>query len=436
MKRRKASERWHARAEDVIVGGVNSPSRSFKAVGGGAPVTMTAGHGAYLYDVDGNRYIDYLAAYGPVIAGHSHPHIVAAIQAAAQEGTLFGVPTPWETLFAEKLRGAIPELERLRLVNSGTEAVMSAIRVARAFTGKSKILKFAGCYHGHADLVLVAAGSGPSSLGIPDSAGVPESIARDVITVPYNDIDAFERAFERYGDELALVAVEPVVGNFGIVTPTPGFLETVRARTAQSGVLLLYDEVITAFRFRYGAVDYNDVRPDLYTLGKIIGGGLPIGAYGGKRSIMDRIAPLGPAYQAGTLAGNPASVRAGLACLEVLEQPAGYERMEQMAARLERGILEAAAARGVPATINRFGGAFTLFFGEEAIRDYEGAKRTDGKAFAVFFHAMLDRGVCLAPSKYEAWFTTLAHTDKDVDETLEAVWEAMIAVKNSQTSGR
>lgn len=419
------SVQWHERAKQVIIGGVNSPSRSYAAVGGGAPVTLARGDGAYVFDVDGNRYIDYLAAFGPVIVGHAHPHIGEAVASALADGALFGAPTPWETLFAERLTDAIPELERVRFVNSGTEAVMSAVRVARAFTGRTRIVKFAGCYHGHADLVLVAAGSGPSSLGIPDSAGVPPSVAGEVITVPFNDADAFAAAMRTHGSEVACVLVEPVVGNFGIVAPQEGFLERVAAITREWGALLLFDEVITAFRFRFGAVQYNDVRPDLMALGKIIGGGLPIGAYGGKQSIMEQVAPLGPAYQAGTLAGNPASVRAGMACLDILGEPGVYDRMAQLAAQLEQGLRDAAARNGVPVAINRYGGAFATYFGVDRVTCYEDAKQANGEQFAVFFRAMLERGVMLAPSKYEAWFVSNAHTKRDIEQTIEAADDSL-----------
>ena len=413
----------------MIIGGVNSPSRSFKAVGGGAPVTIEKGEGAYLYDVDGNTYVDYLAAYGPIIAGHAHPHIVEAVHQAMQQGSLIGAPTPWETLYAERLQRAIPELERIRFVNSGTEAVMTLLRVARAYTGKTKIMKFAGCYHGHFDQVLVAAGSGPSSLGTPDSAGVPESVANQVVTVPYNDIASFQAAFSKHQDDLACVLIEPVVGNFGIVTPIPGFLEAIRDTTENAGIPLIYDEVITAFRFRFGIVNYNAVKPDLIAMGKIIGGGLPIGAYGGKREIMEQVAPLGPAYQAGTLAGNPASIRAGMACLDVLEAPNVYQQMNALGEKLEDELLRLAKKSGVPITINRLGGGFTVFFGNHQVVNYEDAKRSDSKAFAVFFKAMLARGVHLAPSKYEAWFLTTAHTEKEIDKTLEAAEVSFDEVK-------
>ncbi|MDF2680996.1 MAG: glutamate-semialdehyde -aminomutase [Brevibacillus sp.] len=419
---REKSAHLHQQAIDVILGGVNSPSRSFKAVGGGAPVTMERAQGAYFWDVDGNRYIDYLAAYGPIITGHAHPHVTQAICEAAANGTLYGTPTPWEVKFATMIREAIPSMERIRFNNSGTEAVMTCIRVARAYTGRVKIIKFAGCYHGHSDLVLVAAGSGPSTLGIPDSAGIPQSIANEVITVPFNDVEAFAEAMNRWGHETAAVLVEPIVGNFGIVTPEPGFLEAVNRITHEAGALVVYDEVITAFRFCYGgAQNLLGIEPDLTALGKIIGGGLPIGAYGGRREIMEQVAPLGPAYQAGTMAGNPASIRAGIACLEVLSQPGVYDEFERLGAMLEAGIRQAAQTHGVTMQLNRVKGAMAVYFTDEPVYDYDAAQKADGELFARFFRLMLDEGVCLAPSKYEAWFVTTAHTEEDIRETIAAV---------------
>ncbi|MBW8351471.1 glutamate-1-semialdehyde 2,1-aminomutase [Bacillus sp. IITD106] len=419
------SEKIHKEALEHIVGGVNSPSRSYKAVGGGSPVTMERAKGAYLYDVDGNRYIDYLAAYGPIITGHAHPHITEAIKKAAETGVLYGTPTPHEVKFAKMIKEAIPSLDKIRFVNSGTEAVMTTIRVARAFTGRNKILKFAGCYHGHSDLVLVAAGSGPSQLGMPDSAGVPESIAQEVITVPYNDIESFKEAMNKWGNEIAAVLTEPIVGNFGIVEPLPGYLEKVKEITHANGALLIFDEVITAFRFMYGgAQNLLGVTPDLTALGKIIGGGLPIGAYGGRKEIMEKVAPLGPAYQAGTMAGNPASVVSGIACLEVLQEPGIYERLDKLGAMLEKGILEAAKKYNAPITINRLKGALTIYFTNEKVINYEQAEATDGELFAVFFKKMLHQGINLAPSKYEAWFITTAHSEEDVVQTIKAVENA------------
>ncbi|MEH7376198.1 glutamate-1-semialdehyde 2,1-aminomutase [Neobacillus drentensis] len=425
------SERLHNEALEHIVGGVNSPSRSYKAVGGGAPVVMERAHGAYFWDVDGNQYIDYLAAYGPIITGHAHPHITEAIKRAAESGVLYGTPTPHEVKFAKMLKEAIPSMEKVRFVNSGTEGVMTTIRVARAYTGRDKIIKFAGCYHGHSDLVLVAAGSGPSTLGTPDSAGVPKSIAQEVITVPFNDIEPFKEAIAKWGDQIAAVLVEPIVGNFGIVEPKPGFLQEVNDITHAAGALVIYDEVITAFRFMYGgAQDLLGIQPDLTVLGKIIGGGLPIGAYGGRKEIMETVAPLGPAYQAGTMAGNPASILSGIACLEVLKQEGIYDYLDRLGAMLEEGILEAAKENNIQITINRLKGALTVYFTNEKIENYVQAENTNGETFAKFFKHMLHQGINLAPSKYEAWFLTIAHTEADVEATLHAVRNAFFSLDN------
>jgi glutamate-1-semialdehyde 2,1-aminomutase len=425
------SERLHNEALEHIVGGVNSPSRSYKAVGGGAPVVMERAQGAYFWDVDGNQYIDYLAAYGPIITGHAHPHITEAIKRAAESGVLYGTPTPHEVKFAKMLKEAIPSMEKVRFVNSGTEGVMTTIRVARAYTGRDKIIKFAGCYHGHSDLVLVAAGSGPSTLGTPDSAGVPKSIAQEVITVPFNDIEPFKEAIAKWGDQIAAVLVEPIVGNFGIVEPKPGFLQEVNEITHAAGALVIYDEVITAFRFMYGgAQDLLGIQPDLTVLGKIIGGGLPIGAYGGRKEIMETVAPLGPAYQAGTMAGNPASILSGIACLEVLKQEGIYDYLDSLGAMLEEGILEAAKENNIQITINRLKGALTVYFTNEKIENYVQAENTNGETFAKFFKHMLHQGINLAPSKYEAWFLTIAHTEADVEATLHAVRNAFFSLNN------
>ena len=425
------SERLHKEAVEHIVGGVNSPSRSYKAVGGGAPVVMERGQGAYFWDVDGNQYIDYLAAFGPIITGHAHPHITEAIKKAAETGVLYGTPTPHEITFAKMLKEAMPNLEKVRFVNSGTEAVMTTIRVARAYTGREKIIKFAGCYHGHSDLVLVAAGSGPSTLGTPDSAGVTKSTAEEVITVPYNDIESFKEALIKWGSEIAAVLVEPIVGNFGIVEPNPGFLEKVNEFAHEAGALVIYDEVITAFRFMYGgAQDLLGIKPDLTAMGKIIGGGLPIGAYGGRKDIMEQVAPLGPAYSAGTMAGNPASIQAGIACLEVLKQDGVYDYLDRLGAKLEEGILNAAKEYDIQITINRLKGALTVYFTTERIENYTQAQNTDGEMFGRFFKLMLHQGICLAPSKYEAWFVTIAHTEDDIEDTIHAVENAFSQLSN------
>lgn len=413
---------WYEKAQEVIVGGVNSPSRSYKAVGGGSPVFFEKAKGPHMWDVDGNRYIDYLAAYGPLIIGHGHPKLVEAITSAAVEGTLYGTSTKWEVQFASLIREAFPSMERIRFVNSGTEAVMTTIRVARAYTNRTKIIKFEGCYHGHSDLVLVAAGSGPATLGIPDSAGIPQSIANDVITVPFNDIDAFEQALKQFGNEIAAVLVEPIVGNFGIVMPKEGFLAKVNELTHQYGALVIYDEVITAFRFMYGgAQNLLNVTPDMTALGKIIGGGLPIGAYGGRKDIMEQVAPLGPAYQAGTMAGNPASIRAGIATLEVLSDSRLYQQMDQFGKQLEDGIHKLANKYNHSVTLNRLGGGFTVYFTNQPITNYQEAKATDGEKFARFFKLLLEEGILIAPSKYEAWFLTISHTQEDINYTLEAL---------------
>ncbi|MFX3631294.1 MAG: glutamate-1-semialdehyde 2,1-aminomutase [Candidatus Pristimantibacillus sp.] len=424
---RKGSELLYEEALQHIVGGVNSPSRSFKAVGGGAPVFMKRAEGAYFWDVDDNRYIDYLAAYGPIITGHAHPHITKAIVKVAQNGTLYGTPTELEIKLAKMLKEAIPSLDKVRFVNSGTEAVMTTIRVARAYTKRTKIIKFAGCYHGHSDLVLVAAGSGPSTLGIPDSAGIPATIAQEVITVPFNDLEALEQALERWGDDTAAVMVEPIVGNFGMVMPEPGFLEGLCKLTRAAGALVIYDEVITGFRFHYGSTqtfdafpDHQAIEPDLTALGKVIGGGLPIGAYGGRKEIMEQVAPLGPTYQAGTMAGNPASISAGIACLEVLQEPGVYDRMDALAATLADGLQGIADRAGIPLTINRIRGSFSAHFCDHPVTNYDQAQDTDGEVFGRFFKLMLDQGVNLAPSKYEAWFMTTAHTETDIQATLAA----------------
>ncbi|HAM80378.1 glutamate-1-semialdehyde 2,1-aminomutase [Ornithinibacillus bavariensis] len=420
------SELLHEEAQKHIVGGVNSPSRAYKAVGGGAPVYMDRAKGAYFWDVDGNKYIDYLAAYGPIITGHAHPHITEAIKNAAENGVLYGTPTPLENKFAKMLKKAIPSLEKVRFTNSGTEAVMTTIRVARAYTGRTKVIKFAGSYHGHFDAVLVQAGSGPSTLGTPDSAGIPLSVAQDMITVPFNDIDAYKEALDKWGDDLACVLVEPIVGNFGIVEPKEGFLQAVNDLTHEVGALVIYDEVITAFRFTYGSSQQiYGIEPDMTAMGKIIGGGLPIGAYGGRKDIMEQVAPLGPAYQAGTMAGNPASMSAGIACLEVLQQEGVYERLDELGERLENGILAKADKYNIAISINRLKGALTVYFGStNEVTNYAEAEASDSEAFAKFFKLMLKQGINLAPSKYEAWFLTTEHTEADIDETIDAVGNA------------
>ncbi|MFC5542015.1 MAG: glutamate-1-semialdehyde 2,1-aminomutase [Bacilli bacterium] len=424
------SEEIYQEALKHIVGGVNSPSRSYKAVGGGAPVVMAKGKGPYFWDVDGNRYIDYLAGYGPIITGFGHPHIAEAIKLAADTGVLFGTPTEHEVKFAKMLKDAIPSLDKVRFTNSGTEAVMTTVRVARAYTGRTKIIKFEGCYHGHFDQVLVAAGSGPATLGSPDSAGVPQTVATEVITVPYNDTEHLQLAMDKWGEEVAAILVEPIVGNFGMVMPKPGFLEYIHKVAKEYGALVIYDEVITGFRFHYGgAQNMLGFTPDLTAMGKIIGGGLPIGAYGGRKEIMDTVAPLGPAYQAGTMAGNPASMLAGIACLEVLQTPGVYEEMDRLGAMLEKGILDAAEKHGITITVNRIKGALTVYFTDQKVENYKQAEQSDGEMFGRFFKLMLSRGINLAPSKFEAWFLTTEHKEQDILETIDAVDYAFSQLK-------
>ncbi|MGE5674944.1 MAG: glutamate-1-semialdehyde 2,1-aminomutase [Mycobacterium leprae] len=419
MSRYAQSEACYAKALTHIVGGVNSPARSFKAVGGGAPVFMSRGQAAYMWDVDGNRYIDYLAAYGPGILGHAHPEIVDTIARAAANGTLYGTPTPWEVDLADQLSAALPSLDRVRFVSSGTEAVMSAVRVARAYTGRPKIIKMEGCYHGHSDFALIAAGSGPSQLGTPDSAGVTEGVARDVITVEFNNLRALREALDTWGPQVAAVITEPIVGNFGIVNPGPGYLEGVRDLTHKNGSLLIFDEVITAFRVEYGGAQTRlGVIPDLTTLGKIIGGGVALGAYGGKAEIMDWVAPLGPAYQAGTLAGNPLSVQVALKSLELMRRPGTYERLEEYGAYLADNLVAIARKHGHTVQVGRCGSMFTIYFTDEPVRNYGGAERSDKERFAKMFWGFLNRGICLAPSRFEAWMISIQHTRADLDETL------------------
>lgn len=437
--KRPHSHALYDRAKAAITGGVSSPSRTFRGVGGGTPVFMARGAGAYLYDVDGNRYIDYLAAFGPVILGHGHPAVTAAVTEAVQNGAVLGTGTALEVEMAERLREAIPSLERIRFVSSGTEAVMTAIRIARAFTGRHRIIKFDGCYHGHSDLALVNAGSGVATIGVPDSAGIPPHVAGDVISIPFNDFEAFRLAIDRYGAETACVLVEPIVGNFGMVMPEPGFLEALRAACDACGALLVYDEVITAFRVGYGgAQNMLGVIPDLTCLGKIIGGGLAIGAYGGRADVMDTVAPLGPAYQAGTLAGNPVSMAAGLATLGVLREPGTYERLDALSARLADGVLAGAAAAGFADSVqlNRVASGFTLYFTPTPVRDYAGCAASSDEQFAEFFWQMLGRGIYLSPSKYEAWFLTIAHSDADIDATIAAAADSFAAMARGERAYR
>jgi len=417
MTHSKSAELFR-RAQQIIPGGVNSPVRAFRSVGGDPPF-IAHGDGAYLYDVDGNRYIDYVGSWGPLLLGHRHPAILAALERALSIGTSFGAPTGQEIELAEAIRDAFPSVEMVRLVNSGTEATMSAIRLARGFTGRDLIVKFEGCYHGHVDSLLVKAGSGVATLGLPDSPGVPKAFSDTTLALPFNSPDAISEAFRAHGDRIAAVIVEPVVGNMGCVTPASGFLEILRDLTARYGALLIFDEVMTGFRVAYGGAQQRfHIRPDLTTLGKIIGGGLPVGAYGGRRDIMSQIAPAGPIYQAGTLSGNPLAVAAGLAMLRELKaHPEIYDQLEARAA-----ALCAAVPAGI--TVNRVGAMFTFFFTDRPVTDYESAKLCDTARFGRFFRAMLDRGIYLAPSQFEAAFLSAAHSEEDIRQTIAAARES------------
>jgi glutamate-1-semialdehyde 2,1-aminomutase len=422
---RPRSRALFARAAQVIPGGVNSPVRAFRAVGGD-PVFFARGSGCLLEDVDGHRYIDYVGSWGPLILGHAHPEILAALAAAAADGTSFGAPTEREVAFAELLCRVVPSLERVRLVSSGTEATMSALRLARGCTGRPRIVKIDGAYHGHADALLVAAGSGAATLGIPGSAGVTEGAAQDTLTVAWNDLAGMERLFADQGERIAAVIVEPVCGNMGCVPPRPGYLEGLRELTRRHGALLIFDEVMTGFRVAYGGAQARyGIQPDLTCLGKIIGGGLPAAAYGGRADLMERIAPVGPVYQAGTLSGNPLAVAAGLRMVELLADGAIYARLEQLGARLEAGLLQAAREAGVPAVVNRVGSMLTLFFTGAPVTDFASARRSDVQKFARFFRGMLDRGVYLPPSQFEAAFLSAAHSEEAIDRTIEAAREAI-----------
>jgi glutamate-1-semialdehyde 2,1-aminomutase len=413
----RQSEALFERAQAVIPGGVNSPVRAFRAVGG-APPFIARGEGSRVWDVDGNAYIDYVCSWGPLLLGHRPLQVIEAVREALEDGTSFGAPTEREVLLAELISKAVPSMEMVRLVNSGTEATMSALRLARGFTGRDLAVKFEGCYHGHVDSLLVKAGSGMATLGIADATGVPQSFAETTIVLPFNSIAAVEKAFSTRGDQIAAVIVEPVVGNMGCVPPEPGFLEALRDLTARYGGLLIFDEVMTGFRVALGGAQQRfGIRPDLTTLGKIIGGGLPMAAYGGRAEIMKKVAPLGPVYQAGTLSGNPLAVAAGLAMLrDLTEHPEIYDLLEARSAKLTEWT-----PPGV--TINRVGSMFTFFFSSEPVTDWDSAKRCDTARFAKFFHFMLDRGVYLAPSQFEAGFISSAHTEEDIAATTASARE-------------
>jgi len=407
-------------AEQLFPGGVNSPVRAFRAVGG-QPLFIERGEGAYLYDVDGNRYIDYVLSWGPLITGHAHPKVIEAIQQAACKGTSYGAPSPLENELARSVMDFMPNLEMMRFVNSGTEATMSALRLARAYTKRDKIVKFEGCYHGHADMLLVQAGSGVATLGLPDSPGVPAIVAADTLVAIYNDLDSVEALFKKYPEQIAGIIVEPVAGNMGVVPPQPGFLEGLRGITQREGTLLVFDEVMTGFRVhRGGAQTLYNIKPDLTTLGKVIGGGLPVGAYGGKKEIMQLVAPVGPMYQAGTLSGNPLAMSAGIAALSLINEEECWEKLERAAAQLETGVLAAAQKAGIPIQQTRVGTMFTTFFSETKPVNWNTVKMADKVRFGNFFQKMLENGVYLAPSQFEAGFLSIMHTDEVIDVTLAA----------------
>lgn len=427
---RNRSRELFEHAQTLITGGVNSPVRAFRAVGGD-PVFISDAHGAVLRDVDGHDYIDFIGSWGPMILGHAHPSVVEAVSRAAMRGTSFGAPCELEVRLAEEIRCAFPSMELLRMVNSGTEAAMSALRVARGFTGRTKVIKFSGCYHGHVDSFLVKAGSGALTLGMPDSAGVPADLAQHTLTLPFNDEQAVRQAIERFDDQIAALIVEPVPANMGVVPPARGYLQFLRDITAARGILLIFDEVITGFRIAYGGVQERErIRPDLTLLGKIVGGGLPVGVYGGRKDIMESVAPLGPVYQAGTLSGNPLAMAAGLETLRLLrEDQTFYHTLDAKASRVEEGLREAAGESAVPVIINRAGSMLTVFFHTgPTVTSYETASAADANRYGRFFRAMLSRGVMLAPSQFEAAFVSAAHTGEQLARVAVAARESMRAV--------
>ncbi|MFQ6672632.1 MAG: glutamate-1-semialdehyde 2,1-aminomutase [Candidatus Tectimicrobiota bacterium] len=428
----ETSARLWAEARHLIPGGVNSPVRAFKAVGG-EPRFIARAEGSRIFDADGNAYIDYVGSWGPMIVGHAHPQVVAALKSAVERGTSYGAPTDLEVTLAEMVVEAVPSVEMVRMVNSGTEATMSALRLARGATGRDKIVKFAGCYHGHADGLLVEAGSGATTFGVPTSPGVPVDYARNTITLAFNDLEAVAEAFAAEGTGIAGVIVEPVAGNMGCVLPKEGFLDGLRALTAAHGALLIFDEVMTGFRLAYGGAQaLFDVTPDLTCLGKVIGGGLPVGAYGGRRDLMEQVAPEGPIYQAGTLSGNPLAMTAGIETLKLCRQPGFYERLDAACASLSKGLEDASRQAGLSLTFRRVGSMFCCYFSGHEVYDYETALRSDTAAFGRYFQSMLARGVNLAPSQFEAGFVSSAHTEADIEATVEAAVEAYREVASGQ----
>lgn len=426
-----SSNRLFSEAEKLLPGGVDSPVRAWRSVGGN-PLFIARGAGSNIYDVDGNEFLDYVGSWGPLVLGHAHPAVVAAIQEAATHGSSFGAPTEAEVELARRITGAVPSIEMVRFVSSGTEATMSAIRLARAFTRRDKILKFDGGYHGHADFLLAKAGSGVATLGLPDSAGVPAAVAATTLVAPYNDPDAVEKLFETHGEQIAAVIVEPVAGNMGVVPPRSNFLSKLMDIAHAHGALLIFDEVITGFRVAWGGAQaVYSVKPDLTCLGKIVGGGLPVGAYGGRRDIMKLVAPLGPVYQAGTLSGNPLAMAAGIATLDAIAAtPKAYAQLEARGAQLAQGLVDAALEARVPLTVNRVGSLLTPFFTSEQVLDYASAKTSDTPQYGRFFHSMLDRGVYIAPSQFEALFVSLAHTQTDISRTIESAAQAFQAMNH------
>ncbi len=419
------SEEIFAAAQKLMPGGVSSPVRAFKSVGG-QPIVFDRVQGAYAWDVDGNQYIDYVGSWGPAICGHSHPEVTKALHEALEKGTSFGAPSVLENVLAEMVIDAVPSVEMVRFVNSGTEACMSVLRLMRAFTNREKIIKFEGCYHGHADMFLVKAGSGVATLGLPDSPGVPKSTTTNTLTAPFNDLDAVKALFAENPDQIAGVILEPVVGNAGFIPPDAGFLAGLREITQEHGALLVFDEVMTGFRIAYGGAQQKfGITPDLTTMGKVIGGGLPVGAYGGRRDIMSLVAPAGPMYQAGTLSGNPLAMTAGIKTLELLRQPGTYDQLENITKKLINGLLQILQETGHAACGGNISGMFGFFFTEGPVHNYEDAKKADLSKFSRFHRGMLERGIYLAPSQFEAGFTSLAHTEADIDRTLEAAREVL-----------
>jgi glutamate-1-semialdehyde-2,1-aminomutase len=422
MQRTRSHDEFQ-RALKVIPGGVNSPARAFGGVGGN-PVFIARADRQYLYDVDGNRYLDYVGSWGPHILGHRHPRVIEAMQKALETGTSFGAPTELESILAEMIIEAVPSIEKVRMVNSGTEATMSAVRLARGFTGRDIIIKFAGCYHGHVDSLLVQAGSGALTLGHPSSPGIPRGCTQDTLVLQYNDLDAVREAFQQQGDKIAAVILEPVVGNMGLVAPVNGFLELLRELCTRHGTVLIFDEVMTGFRLAYGgAQERFGITPDLTTLGKIVGGGMPVGAYGGRADIMDRISPVGPVYQAGTLSGNPLAMASGIATLQVLKESQPYAQLEERTNELCQGLEQLATKAGIPHSVPRVGSMFTLFFNPEPVTSYAVSARNDTQRYSKYFHGMLDRGIYLPCSQFEANFMSVEHTREDIQATLAAAEE-------------